>query len=316
MATLFLPPEEQGIVVFKVCPAMTYGKRLALAFGLIAAGLVLQILFFSFWPCAFVFAGNLFLLVRGYDNTVDVGAWDAAAKWERVEWQRLVELESLDRKMKRWDLATIDISNSRGCLAFAVVGGAIFLLLRYGFVQNRKDLQLIGIDAALLLVPHWITGTRSILTKPNLILKIGVLRKLVASAQPQLKGNKVDYFMLLKGQETSIPDDVKIRVHFQNQHPDFLGFYGQVVTNAVKGTAYPYFYVVLVAKRGFGLEEAFVNYTPAYGLTKEFKDQEDVEVLVIRQTTTKTSGYHTNDSACLSIFKEGLDLAERVAVKA
>ena len=40
---------------------------------------------------------------------------------------------------------------------------------------------------------------------------------------------------------------------------------------------------------------------------------EGVEVLVIRQFTTKKSGYHTKARAAQRIFEEGLTLAERVA---
>jgi hypothetical protein len=38
-------------------------------------------------------------------------------------------------------------------------------------------------------------------------------------------------------------------------------------------------------------------------------------VFVIRQHTTKTSGYHTNFKAVRRIFLEGLEVAEKAAVK-
>jgi hypothetical protein len=119
--------------------------------------------------------------------------------------------------------------------------------------------------------------------------------------------------MLLRGAEAKLPDDVKFKVDIQDHHPDFLGLYGQVVLNEVQGSSFPYFYVVLVARRGFGLTEAKESYIDPRGMTTELKYQGEVEVFVIRQTTTKTSGYHTKPTKALRIFLEGLGLAKRVA---
>jgi hypothetical protein len=49
------------------------------------------------------------------------------------------------------------------------------------------------------------------------------------------------------------------------------------------------------------------------GMTSELKYQGEVEVLVIRQRTTKKSGYHTKPNKAVKIFLEGLRLAEQVA---
>ena len=118
--------------------------------------------------------------------------------------------------------------------------------------------------------------------------------------------------MLLRG--GTIPDDLKFRVDIKDRDKDFLGLYGQVVLNEVQGKSYPYFYVVLVARRGYGLEATGKGvFRP--GVTTEFKVQDQVEVFVIRQKTTKTSGYHTKPGDALLILGDGLGLAERLAVK-
>ena len=48
---------------------------------------------------------------------------------------------------------------------------------------------------------------------------------------------------------------------------------------------------------------------------KEFKEEGDVEVFVIRQHTTRTSGYHTKYKDVRRIFLEGLEVAEQAALK-
>jgi hypothetical protein len=122
--------------------------------------------------------------------------------------------------------------------------------------------------------------------------------------------------MLLPGGAARIPEDVKFRVDLADRDKDFLGLYGQVVINDVQGTSYPYFYVVLVAKQGFGLGTVYREYAPPRNIVKELNTEREVEVLVIRQRTTKTSGYHTKPAAAEEILRQGLALAERVAVKA
>ena len=119
--------------------------------------------------------------------------------------------------------------------------------------------------------------------------------------------------MLLKGSDAKIPDDIKFKVDVEGRHPDFLGLYGQVVLNEVQGSSYPYFYVVLVARQGFGLADAHREYKSPRRIISEIKNQGQVEVLVIRQKTTKKSGYHTNPKKSAQIFLEGLELAEQIA---
>ena len=133
--------------------------------------------------------------------------------------------------------------------------------------------------------------------------------------QSDLEKHHIDYYMMLRGTKERIPDDVKIRISIRDQHKDFLGLYGQIVLNMVSGTAHPYFYMVLVAKKGFGLVKAYQNYNPPEKIIKEHKNEGDVEVFVIRQETTRTSGYKTNDKKIRQIFSEGLRVAEKTAVK-
>jgi hypothetical protein len=67
--------------------------------------------------------------------------------------------------------------------------------------------------------------------------------------------------------------------------------------------------VVLVTKPGFGLRELGRQYHPSKNLILEFKTQSEVEVLVLRQQTTKTSGYHTKPATMRQILGEGMQLA-------
>jgi hypothetical protein len=304
--------QDRGVVVFLVLPALTYGVRMGLAFALIVAGIVMQLygqeFFFS---VVLVAVGNLLLLVKGYDNRVDFGAFDPEAHWERVEREKLGELRALDAKIKRWDRTALEVSNPLGLIVFLLVVAGVAALI----VLGTGVVRILAIDAAVLLVPHWLSGIRRALRTPGLLVRIEAIESVLERAARRLKDHRVTVLMLLTGSEAKLPEDVKFKVDIEGQHPDFLGLYGQVVLNDVQGTSYPYFYVVLVAKDGFGLREAYKRFRPESDITKEFKREDQVEVMVIRQHTTDKSGYHTKPLVANGIFYAGLNVAEEVATQ-
>jgi len=311
---MILPNEQdRGIVVFWVWPSLAYRVRLLAAFLLIAGGLLMQ--FTSRQPIPGVFllaAGNLLLLVKGYDNRIDIKGYDAEAEWERVEPERLTELKELDAKIRRWDRSSLEVTNPLGLFVFIVVVAPLAALVIF---VGTPLAWMLAVDAAVLLVPHWVTGIRSALRAPKLMVRIQTIEEVLERAGRRLEGHTVTLLMLLSGGDTKLPEDVKFKVDLEGHHPDFLGLYGQVVLNAVQGTSYPYFYVVLVAKKGTGLHDVHRHYHPDRKITKEFKRQGKVEVMVIRQHTTEKTGYHTKPQAAYRIFVEGLVLAAKAAVK-
>ncbi len=92
-----------------------------------------------------------------------------------------------------------------------------------------------------------------------------------------------------------------------------MGLYAQIALNNVQGTDYPYFYVVLVAKDGSNLLSPYFNKLAIPdGIIKEMKKENDVEIIVIRQETTKNSGYYTNAKAIARIFDTGIIAARKI----
>jgi hypothetical protein len=304
--------EDRRLVVFHVWPSLAYPARLAIAYTLVAAGLLAQLATVTILPGVLLIgAGNLLLVVRGFDNRVDTSAFDPAAEWERVERSRLADIRELHTRMRRWDQSLLDVTNTRGLLVFLVLAaGGAFLAYRIGGLP-----RILIVDAMVLLLPHWITGVRSILTLPKLMVRVKLIEALLEGFEERPGGHRVQLLMLLRGSKHKIPDDVKFKVDVEDHPPDFLGLYGQVVINEVQGKAYPYFYVVLVARRDFGLKALEDSYEPPSNRVVELKRQDEVEVLVLRQRTTKTSGYHTSSSSARSILDEGIRLAERATAR-
>jgi len=304
---------DRGLVVFHAFPSMDYDRRLFWAFALLFAGIVLQVLTTWLFPgIFFIAAGNFMLLVRGYDNRVDLKGFDAAAEWERVDRSRLDDLERIHRQMRRWDRSALDITNPLGAVLFVLLGALLVFGVAASFAAGSV-LRILLVDAAVLLLPHWVTGVRSILTRPKLMVRVDLVRQLLDDCKQRLERHRVHVLMLLKGKGNKMPDDVKLKIDVEAAPPELLGLYGQVVINEVQGTSYPYFYVVLVAKKGYGLAHRLAGYTPPKNLVLESNTRDQVEVVVLRQRTTKTTGYHTKLDVATVVLSEGVSLAERVA---
>ncbi len=308
---MFLPnAEERDIVIFKLWPSLPHKIRLPAGICLIVLGLVIQAITQSFWMgVIFLLVANALLLVSGYDNRVDFAQYDPSSEWEKVDEKKLRELEQLDRKIKQWDRSLLDVSNVPGGIIFVLMMG----MLVVGALAFSGAVQILIIDALILLLPHWITGIRRILRLPNITIRVELVQKLIDGIRNRPGNRRIELMMLLSGGEAKVPRDVKFKVDFQGHHPDFLGLYGQVVLNSVQGTNYPYFYVVLVSKKNLDLQKACDAYSPPKGIVKEFKNQGEVKVMVIRQHTTKTSGYHTKFPVAARILDQGLTVAEQVA---
>ncbi len=309
---------DQDSVVFLLMRDMAYGKRMKIAFALIVLGIVLQ------WYSNEIFAGviplllgNALLLVRGYDNRVDFKAYDPGEQWQRVDASRLSELKKLDKEMQRWDRSYLDITNWRGVLTFVLLG--FFLWVFYlGLSENPQKygiLAAIPIDMAILFLPHWFTGTRQILRMPGLLIKAETLENVLAQAKQIQPDDAQNVLMLLAGKDEKLPRDIKIKLQPEDAPPEFLGLYGQVVINAVQGKSYPYFYMVLVAKPGLALKDLAHDLKLPPKTVAEYKEKDGVHILVLRQYTTKKSGYHTNGKMVLALLQLGMDAMHKLLGK-
>lgn len=311
---------DRGIVAFHLWQSLAYPRRLLISFLLIAAGFILEatIYYLLGWNLLFVFVagapliilGNALLLVKGYDNRVDFSRLEPTASWETVGRDQLKKVRELDRTIGKWDARWLDVTNGRGFFALIVILIALIVLL----IILPGLIRLLIMNTMLLVLPHWFTGTTRILRLPKLLVKVETMDDLLEAIQPQIGDCELQVMMLLKGKDKKVPDDVKFRLTFPGQDDRFLGLYGQVVTNDVQGSSYPYFYTVIVARKGYGLPAVLSQVQQYEGITVESGGEDEVEFIVVRQYTTKTSGYHTDLPAAIKVFMAGLGAA-RLAVQ-
>jgi hypothetical protein len=233
-----------------------------------------------------VLAGNLLLLVKGYDTRIKLDSFKPDAEWVKTDPKQFSEIESMNKKIKKWDISTLELSSTPGCLIFFLVIALLIIFIVFSPLPRNITL-IISLNIAILMIPHWFTGMKQISTTPDLLTKIKLYQKLLDSAQKEIEQETVT-FLTLVDEKSKFPTDVKMKINFRDQPEDFLGFYGQISMNNVQGTLYPYFYAVLVAKeKSKLLSKHFDSVKIPENVIKEFKTENDIEIIVIRQYTTK-----------------------------
>jgi hypothetical protein len=314
MSQLLLSKDEQGVVVFHIFKSLNYTSRLFLSISLIIAGFIVQFAMYNVFPgILFVLAGNLLLVVKGYDNRIKLNTFKHDAEWVPTNEEQLINITTLFKKMKKWDVSALDITSGLGFLFFFLSLVALVLLFVFNPFALSAGIIIVALNFVVLLYPHWFTGTKRIATNPRLENKIKILVNLMANYNDALKDDTIKYLMMVEGSQEKIPLDVKMQIKFKDQPEAFMGLYAQIALNNVQGADYPYFYVVLVAQKGSGILSPFFNkvQTPD-NVIKELKQEGEVDIIVIRQETTKTSGYHTNEKAIARIFETGVRAAREL----
>ncbi|MBN2384923.1 hypothetical protein JXQ70_18780 [bacterium] len=343
MIPRFLAPDDQTTVVFLCWQSLPYRQRFVISICLILIGFVVQIGLYSatglILGLLFIIAGNCLLLVRGYTNALKFEAYNPAEVWEKVDQATFRRLRDLHQAMKKWDRSPLDITNQSGGLIFFGILLASAALFITSLLTQSFALLIIGLDTICLLLPHWFTGTRRIATQTGLLEKIEIFEDMLDHSQARIKKHSIEFLMLLQGKDSQkLPRDVKFRVDISGQKQDFLGLYGQLVMNLVQGKSYPYFYTVVVMKPDkvallkkqtdpvIGVEndqfwdEDVPEWLKKLGVAPlsddiilEYKEMDDVRVLVVRQFTTSSSGYHTTSATRQLILETGLRFAEKIA---
>lgn len=308
----FPPPEKQDIIRFHLFTKLPYTTRMVLFLSLVAAGFITQILMLQVFPGAILLMlAVLLTLVRGYKSKIDTTGLRANSNWAQVKMEKLQEVDEFNVKLAKWDKDGLDISNGIGFLFFVLVGFGLLLaslLLRFLDVSGAVR-RIFLMDAIILILPIWFNGLRQISKQDLLCMKTSLVRNMEGFFQTIRKdGEQFRPALLLTRDKTgkSVPTDCRFTVSIDGMPSDLYGIQAQINLNDVQGTFYPYFYCVIAAKRGFGLAK-FAQMVPVpKSIIINHEVDAEAEVIVIRQYTTKTSGYHTKINSCKSILERAL----------
>jgi len=302
---------------------MTYGIRLLAAVGLFVAEVVAELVLIGSAPGAaailggaLLLAGNSLLLLRGYDLRPARSL--RGTSWDRTTLERFREVIDLERRVSRWDETLVDISCLKGFIALLLLGiapVAIVVYLVWTLPRGRDLAVVVAVDAAVLILPHWLTGIRRKWRPVALSERVQALLSALDALEDRLpEGCRIQPTFRMQGEAGErVPTDARVFLRFPDAPEEFLGVQLQVAVNEVQGTKYPYLYAVIVAEESFGLLDRVAEVEAiAAGLTVETSREDDAHVIVIRQPTTKKTGYHTNRRAVARIVASALQSVGRV----
>ena len=314
----FPPPEQRDSVRFYLAKNLSYNLRVNLMLILLVVGFGLQILLMNAaYGAFFLLAGVVLVLVKGYDSRVRIKGFSLDPNWKTVSIDKIQEIEQLRKRSRRWDSDALDISNPLGIFSLILIGGpALLASVLLGSLANDIRVTIIlAIDIVIFMVPLWFSVMRFILKQPNLAIRVKVILGLYEVFETiKLEGDEFrPALMLTKGDEgESVPIDARFSIRLPNSPEGFYGLQTQINLNVVQGTSYPYFYCVLAAKPGFGISSFKHSIALKKDMICEYQEGLDAEVLVIRQKTTRKSGYHTKDRRCADILKVAVEGGRKI----
>ena len=299
------------INIYLVLDKISARMRNILSLMLILTGYALQIASHNFLIGLPFIIGCLILnLIKGINIKKESAS---EYKWEEVTQQKLEQVYSHCLRVKKFKSAGI------GCAIALIIGSIIFFISCVPFLSEmgiRFPFGLITaiIDSIILFAGLFASGNKSAWMPGNLDLKVDIVRRFLTTHPALIKDRSltlIPYLEIGKTKTGAFPNDARFLVKFSNAPDSFIGVQGQISINNVKSTAYPYFYTVIIAKPDFGLLEK-LGHPILSNITIEQKKTTDVDVVVIRQTTTKTSGYHTNSDTQSNILSKAIELARAI----
>lgn len=303
------PNEKQDSVNFSVLKGLSYSNRRTLYLSLLALGFLFQLLMMKVNPGAiFLVCATVLNLTRGYDNLVNLKAFHSDKDWTQVDMEQINRIEDIERKTKSWQSDIFDINSGKGIfMLILTIFGLVVVYLFLGASPSYSIVRGILIfDATILLLPMWFSGTRKVFKLGDLNIKVGIIKNLAVFFRT-IKKDGENFKPALKlardKNGKSVPKDSRFTITFDNMPEGFYGIQAQININKVEGSSYPYFYCVIAAKPGFGLDK-YVSEIPVPGnVDINCEKDQSAEVIVIRQHTTKKSGYHTKIYDCQKILE-------------
>lgn len=260
-----------------------------------------------------LFISSIMLMFRGIDKRAFNKTLLFCSEWEPVSEETLKSIPEMFKKLKRWDISFFELSSFLGWLVFLGIAGISVIL-----IKQDSNYTILGIDILVLFIPLYLSGMAKIDIKPTVINKIDKILMLSNHCKDRFPDCKVEFLMIRsspKKEEKKIPNDVKIKIMPTCENNDFLGIYGQCNMNSVSGTLYPYLYFVIVFKDTFMLPHQLTDMQSFANVMIEKTSEKGVNVIVIRQITTRTSGYETTDKAIKSLLEITMMLYRKIISK-
>ncbi len=295
--------------------------RIPLSFLLALLTLVLQTSGVSFviWVPVLLFSAAL-MWVKSVKIEEDFSP-------QRREWKEVTIkefLKAFEKARRARKLSTMNLF-SRVMTVFIVGIFAFAFLPVFSRSFFGKDGFYLFIDATVIFLAVYLSGSRRIWAPSDLYIKLDSLM----TAYYALKNEPAliispQFFLKKDKKGRMVPVDSKLFVRGQDLPDWIIGLQFQVSINSVQNKRYPYLYSVIILKsgklsevlekeKGRGKISASVMKrlkelckTDEKKIIIEAEENPDVDVVIIRQRTSKRGGYYTNKRAIERIVRTSL----------
>ena len=233
-------------------------------------------------------------------------------KWQEVTPEKVKQVLAHCRRIKKFR------SHNLGCfigllISIFVLGSFLFPL--FSELSVPFPLTATIVNAVILFSGLMLSGRKSAWMPLALDIKAEIVKRIIEL--PAVKNDPslqvMPYFEIGQAEQGSFPNDTRVLIKFREAPEEFIGLQGQISINMVKSKKYPYFYIVLLARPAFGLFDKFKSLKVSLDkVTIEQKKAGEVDVIVMRQHTAKTSGYHTSRKAQDYILQNGIRIVKEL----
>lgn len=299
-------------IAFRIFPSLNDYIRYMLVILLFIIGFYLQFTMLEVFPgILLIFTASLLVMFKGIDKRFYNKGFIHFNEWTQTTPEQINEMEEMYKKIRLWDKSIFEVSSCLGFFMFLLV-----IIISIIFVVQDGFYFFIGINSLVMFIPLYFSGFTKIDIKPTVLIKIQKLKLIAQEVKTKYTTFIPEYYLQLAQvpkKEKPVPSDFKIKITPADAESYFLGLYGQCSLNLVGGVHYPYVYYVLVYKKEFGLKSKFQKpkNLPS-NVTMEITQTKEVEVLIIRQTTTKTSGYSTGDKAISYLLSHAIYMYQQI----
>ncbi|MCE9635479.1 MAG: hypothetical protein K8T90_07215 [Planctomycetes bacterium] len=304
----------EPVLTFAVARRMAYRTRLGWVIGLVLVGIIVQVVTMSvLLGVPFLVAAVVMSWVVGFDSRLDRRGLPRDPAWENAPIESVAEIVERDDAMTRWDRSATDISNGTGFgVWFGTAFGVLVVSALTAVNVGATPGAIVAVDGAALLLLQWFSGMRSVQRRPGLVLKAGHLRDVLPPLRALVDGvgGRLQAQLQMTGTAGNrAPDDVRVAVTFPAPKGSVLTVQGQVVLNRVQGVPNPYLYAVVVGTPGQGLLDRGRAMKLPPDVIREVKHEKGMDLVIVRQHTTKTSGYRTSVTVSRQILEAAIRLA-------
>lgn len=351
-------PRQQGNrrSGFLLAPGMPFGKRITYIAVLVGTGILVQLLIGCLLGWPLILAGCLLSAMhRIRTKPMDSPPY----KWQNADISELERIVTIPQRTSGRGRRPYDILASSGCWtcvvsAIAIVFAPLIIVLSIrqqlpsvDFAPNLirpildggSVLAAWGLDASTILFIFWFAGSISVWEPPHIAEKAEYLYRIYLKFSDDHDLEFQPSLLMAKSRDRWVPFDCRMQVRLKSAPPEFIGIQIQVAMNSYKDKMLPYCYSVLLAQRGFGLQEKVTPHVLPPGddgwrglgawltggnakrevdfshfddsVVEEASDR-DVEVVVVRQVTTASMGFRTTQGEAEEVFRDALKLARLI----